>query len=145
MRLDPAEARARFAAAPVARLATADRTGLPHVVPCTFAMDAQGRIVTGVDTKPKSSQRLRRLRNIAGNPRVSLLADHYADDWTQLWWARADGTAAIEEAGPEHARHWQLLRSRYPQYADQVLTGPVIVITVDAWTGWAFRPSGFAR
>jgi PPOX class probable F420-dependent enzyme len=144
MRLDSAQARAKFAAAPVARLATADRSGRPHVVPCTFAVDAEGWIVTGVDSKPKSSPRLRRLRNIAENPRVSLLADHYADDWIQLWWARADGTATIEETGAEHSGHWELLRARYPQYSGQVLTGPVIVVTVESWTGWEFRSSGLA-
>jgi PPOX class probable F420-dependent enzyme len=122
---------------PVLRLATSDSSGQPHLVPCTFALDDQGRVVIGIDTKPKSSLRLRRLRNISENPRVSLLADHYADDWTQLWWARADGTAAIEETGPEHSRHWQHLRARYPQYAGEDQTGPVIVVTVHSWTGWA--------
>jgi PPOX class probable F420-dependent enzyme len=70
---------------------------------------------------------------------VSLLADHYADDWAQLWWARADGVATIERAGEEHALHWALLRNRYPQYAGAVLDGPVIVVTVESWSGWAFR------
>ena len=138
MRLDPAEARARFTGSSVLRLATAGSDGRPHLVPCTFAVDRAGRVVIGIDNKPKSSANLRRLRNIAENPRVSLLADHYADDWTQLWWARADGTAAIERSGPEHARHWELLMTRYPQYGGQVLDGPVIVVTVESWSGWAF-------
>lgn len=138
MRLDAAEARARFTGAPVLRLATAAAGGEPHLVPCTFAVDDAGRVVIGIDNKPKSSGNLRRLRNIAENPRVSLLADHYAADWKQLWWARADGTAAIERSGPEHAGHWALLRSKYPQYRGQVLDGPVIVVTVRAWSGWAF-------
>ncbi len=138
MRLDPAEARARFAGSSVLRLATAGADGRPHLVPCTFAVDDAGRVVIGIDSKPKSSASLRRLRNIAENPRVSLLADHYSGDWAQLWWARADGTAVIERAGPEHAGHWALLRSKYPQYAGQILDGPVIVVTVSSWTGWAF-------
>jgi PPOX class probable F420-dependent enzyme len=138
MRMDPAEARDRFARSPVLRLATAGADGRPHVVPCTFAVDGSGRIVIGVDNKPKASANLRRLRNIGENPRVSLLVDHYADDWTQLWWVRADGTAAIEIAGTEHAEHWTLLRAKYPQYADQVLDGPVIVVTVEHWSGWSF-------
>jgi PPOX class probable F420-dependent enzyme len=138
MRLDPAEARARFTGAAVLRLATAGADGRPHVVPCTFAADESGRVVIGIDNKPKSSRDLRRLRNIAENPRVSLLADHYAGDWAQLWWARADGTATIERSGEEHAGHWALLRSKYPQYAGQVLDGPVIVVTVQSWSGWAF-------
>ena len=138
MRLDPADARARFAGCAVLRLATAGADGRPHLVPCTFAVDAAGRVVIGIDNKPKSSANLRRLRNIAENPQVSLLADQYADDWAQLWWARADGTAAIELSGSEHVSHWALLRSKYPQYAGQVLDGPVIVVAVESWSGWAF-------
>jgi PPOX class probable F420-dependent enzyme len=139
MRLDQAEARARFLGSPVLRLATAGADGRPHLVPCTFAVDDAGRVVIGIDNKPKTSGNLRRLRNIAENPQVSLLADDYADDWVQLWWARADGTATIERSGPEHGAHWALLRSKYPQYAGQVLDGPVIVVSVESWSGWAFR------
>lgn len=139
MRLDPADALTRFAGSAVLRLATAGADGRPHVVPCTFAIDGSGRVVIGIDNKPKSSANLRRLRNIAENPRVSLLADHYADEWAQLWWARGDGIATIERSGEEHAGHWALLMSKYPQYAGQVLDGPVIVVTVESWSGWAFR------
>jgi PPOX class probable F420-dependent enzyme len=138
MRMEPAEARDRFAKSPVLRLATVGADGRPHVVPCTFAIDGSGRIVIGIDSKPKTSASLRRLRNIRENPRVSLLVDHYADDWTRLWWVRADGTAAVEHAGAEHAGHWDLLRAQYPQYEGQVLAGPVIVVTVERWSGWAF-------
>jgi len=138
MRLEPAEARARFESSPVLRLATANAGGRPHLVPCTFAVDGSGRIVIGIDDKPKASTDLRRLRNIVENPRVSLLADHYADDWTQLWWVRADGRAVVEEAGAAHAVHWDLLRARYPQYGGQIQAGPVIAVTVESWSGWAF-------
>jgi PPOX class probable F420-dependent enzyme len=139
MRLDPADARTRFAGSAVLRLATAGADARPHLVPCTFAVDGSGRVVIGIDNKPKSSASLRRLRNIAENPRVSMIADHYADDWAQLWWARADGVATIERSGEEHAAHWALLRRKYPQYAGQVLEGPVIAVTVESWSGWAFR------
>jgi PPOX class probable F420-dependent enzyme len=138
MRLDPGEARRRFATARVLRLATAGADGQPHVVPCTFALDGAGRIVTGIDSKPKSSPNLRRLRNIAENPLVSLLADEYTDDWAGLWWARADGVATIERSGAEHAEHWHLLRAKYPQYEGQVLDGPVIAVRVTSWSGWSY-------
>jgi PPOX class probable F420-dependent enzyme len=138
MRLEPAEARCRFAASPVLRLATADAEGRPHVVPCTFVLDEADRVAIGIDSKPKSSANLRRLRNISVNPRISMIVDHYANDWTQLWWARADGTAVVEQSGPAHAACWGLLRDKYPQYAGQVLTGPVVVVAVESWTGWAF-------
>jgi PPOX class probable F420-dependent enzyme len=138
MRLEPAEARDRFARSPVLRLATAGADGRPHVVPCTFAVDGAERIVIGIDNKPKTSTDLRRLRNIAENARVSLLVDHYADDWTRLWWARADGAAVVADEGAEHADDWERLAAKYPQYEGQVLGGPVIVVTVERWSGWAF-------
>jgi PPOX class probable F420-dependent enzyme len=138
MRLDPEEARRRFASSPVLRLATVGTGGQPHVVPCTFALDQAGRIVIGIDKKPKSTQNLRRLRNIAENPRVSLLVDEYTEDWTQLWWARADGVGAIERSGAAHSEHWDLLRARYQQYASQVLDGPVIAVGVISWSGWSY-------
>jgi PPOX class probable F420-dependent enzyme len=138
MRMDAGEARERFIASRVLRLATAGADGQPHLVPCTFAVDAGGRIVIGIDDKPKASVEVRRLANIAVNPRVSMLADHYSDEWEQLWWVRADGVATIERAGAGHAAHWQLLRARYPQYEGHYLGGPVIVVRVTKWSGWAF-------
>ena len=138
MRLSAADARDRFIRSAVARLATVGSDGQPHVVPCTFAVDGTDLVVIGIDSKPKSSTHLRRLANIAQNPRVSLLADHYSDDWEQLWWARADGIAAIERSGPEHAAHWQQLRRKYPQYAGQALSGAVIAVRVESWTGWSY-------
>jgi PPOX class probable F420-dependent enzyme len=140
MRLEPAEARRRFAAAPVLRLATADIESQPHVVPCTFVVDGDCQVVIGIDSKPKASSNLRRLRNIAANPRVSMIVDHYTDDWTRLWWARADGLATVEQAGASYAAHWDLLRAKYPQYVGQVLDGPIIVVAVESWSGWAFAP-----
>jgi PPOX class probable F420-dependent enzyme len=137
MRLDPAEARSRFVAARVLRLATVDEQGRPHLVPCTFAVDDLGDVLIGVDNKPKASPNLKRLRNIEHNPRVSLLADQYADDWDQLWWARADGTARVERGHDELGAHWRQLAGKYPQYHGQALTGPVIVVTVESWSGWA--------
>jgi PPOX class probable F420-dependent enzyme len=141
MRLEPDQARARFTAASVLRLATADAEGRPHVVPCTFAIDDSERIVIGIDNKPKTTRNLRRLRNIQENPHVSLLADEYTDDWSRLWWVRADGTAILEDDGPGHAAHWRQLMSKYPQYESQVLDGPVIAVTPCTWLGWAYGPN----
>jgi PPOX class probable F420-dependent enzyme len=131
------EARARFGAARVARLATVDVRGQPHVVPVTF--DARGdSIVIAVDHKPKRTTDLKRLRNIRANPRVSVLADHYSDDWTALWWVRADGTAVVVDDDGARAEPVRRLRERYPQYRETVPAGPVISITVAAWSGWRY-------
>ena len=130
------EARRRFAGAAVARLATVGGTGQPHLVPVTFAVDGD-RIYTAVDAKPKTTANLRRLRNIAANPRVAVLADHYAANWDELWWARADGTATLLGQPADMARPLQLLAARYPQYRASVPAGPVISIQVGRWSGWA--------
>lgn len=137
--MSPEEARARFAAASVARLATIEPDGRPHLVPITFAVDGE-RIVTAIDAKPKRGTALRRLANIAADPRVSVLVDHYEADWARLWWARADGTATVLHAGDDFDRALHLLRDRYAQYATVELTGPVIVIVVERWSGWRAEP-----
>jgi len=125
----------RFAAAPVARLATVRPDGRPHVVPIVFAVDGE-TVYTAVDGKPKSSARLQRLANIEANPRVSILADHYTEDWSQLWWVRADGVATVWVDGPERKRGLELLRSKYTQYREVALDGPVIAAAVEKWTSW---------
>lgn len=137
MKLGEQEARARLADMPVVRLATADEVGQPHIVAATFVLEGDS-IFTAVDSKPKGSRDLKRVRNIRANPRVSVLADHYEDDWTQLWWARADGTAVVLEDEEEMARPIGLLQGKYWQYKENRPGGPVIAVTVDRWTGWAY-------
>ena len=134
--MDADESRALFASVRVARLATCDADGRPHLVPITFA-PAGDEILTAVDHKPKRTTRLRRLENIAGNPRVSVLADHYEDDWSKLWWVRADGTArVVEPEAPEHDAAVARLAERYEQYRDRLPEGPAVAITVSRWSGW---------
>ena len=135
--MDATEARARFACARVARLATLSSDGKPHIVPIVFALDGDV-IYTAVDAKPKSTTALRRLANIAAQPTVAVLADHYADEWTQLWWVRADGTAGVADDGSAE-EGLRLLTERYPQYVAQPPPGPVIAIDVARWTGWQAR------
>lgn len=109
---------------------------MPHLVPVTFAVDGD-LICTAVDAKPKSTANLKRLANIRGNPNVAVLADHYDDDWSALWWVRADGHATVVSDAEAMARPIALLADRYPQYAASPPGGPVIMIRVDRWTGWA--------
>jgi PPOX class probable F420-dependent enzyme len=141
LNLSEQDARRLLAAASVARLATVTEAGRPHIVPVTFAVDGD-HIYTAVDAKPKTTGNLRRLRNIRGNPQVAVLADRYRDDWTALWWVRADGRAAILEDSLQMAGPLALLTGRYPQYGDISPAGPVIAISVERWTGWAASPPG---
>ncbi|PHV68659.1 TIGR03668 family PPOX class F420-dependent oxidoreductase [Williamsia muralis] len=124
-----------FASAPVARLATVSADHRPHVVPVVFAA-AGDLIYTAVDGKPKSGKPLRRLADIAECPEVSLVVDHYEDDWSRLWWVRAEGTARIHDDGPEVDVAFRLLRAKYPQYQTVSLDGPVIALTVRRWSSW---------
>jgi PPOX class probable F420-dependent enzyme len=131
--VSPEEARERFASARVARLATADADGVPHIVPLVFAIAGE-TIYSAVDPKPKRTTDLKRLRNVAANPRVALLADHYVDDdWGVIWWARADGSGRVLESSPEAVA---LLRERYAQYRDAPPDGPVLAVDVRRWSGW---------
>ncbi len=132
-------ARERFAAGRVARLATMSPGSRPHLVPVVFA--AVGDTVwTAVDAKPKSTRSLRRLANVETNPRVSLLVDHYEEDWTALWWVRADGNARIVPVGSaEGAAGVTALVAKYPHYQAEPPPGPVVVIAVVGWSSWSAR------
>jgi PPOX class probable F420-dependent enzyme len=129
------EARRRFASARVARLATAGADGRPLVVPIVFAVDGD-TIYSAVDAKPKRTTRLRRLANVEANPQVSVLVDHYEDDWQRLWWVRADGRAEILDAS-EASKGIDLLAERYEQYVAERPAGPVMAIEVERWSGWS--------
>jgi PPOX class probable F420-dependent enzyme len=135
VRLSPDEARQRFAASPVARLATVSASGRPHIVPIVFVV-VDNVLYTSVDAKPKTTTALQRLANIAANPAIAVLADHYSDDWTQLWWARADGNARIAGADEDRLAKRQLA-ARYPIYTEQPPPGPVIAVDVTRWSGWS--------
>lgn len=138
MRLGAHEARRRFAASPVARLATVRPDGSPHLVPVVFALVGDV-VTTAVDHKPKRSTRLQRLDNLRAEPRCSLLVDHYDDDWTHLWWVRADGTAEVVEEPPDDHPGVVALARRHPAYRDRPPSGALIRIEVARWAGWAAR------
>jgi PPOX class probable F420-dependent enzyme len=131
------EARDRFVASRVARLATADADGRPHLVPIVFAVN-DGTIYTAVDHKPKRTTALRRLANVTANPHVALLVDHYDDDWSSLWWVRADGVGRVLDPAVDEARDAvALLAERFEQYVEQPPPGPVLAVEVTRWTGWS--------
>ena len=108
------------------------------MVAVTFAVEGD-TVYTAVDQKPKSGTRLKRLRNVAENPWVTVLADEYSDDWDTLWWARADGRATVLAGPHQMAEPLRLLADRYWQYREAPPPGPVLAVTVEQWSGWAAR------
>lgn len=136
MNLTGTEAAQRFRAARVARLATVAATGQPHLVPVVFAVDG-ATVAIAIDHKPKARRELRRLANIAANPAVSMLVDRYDEDWTTLWWVRADGDATVIDDPAAMTGPINLLVAKYPQYQRIRPAGPVILVRVHTWRGWA--------
>ena len=138
---DPRELMRRLAGAAVARLATLRDDGTPRLVPVTFAPveGPDGTVLCfAVDeVKPKRHTRLARLRDIDGDARVALLVDHYADDWSTLWWVRVDGRAQVHDDGPLRERALDALATKYPPYRAQRPAGPVVAIAPQRLTGWS--------
>jgi PPOX class probable F420-dependent enzyme len=126
----------------VARLATTEADGRPHLVPLCFVLEGDV-LYSAVDRKPKRSIRLKRLENVSLHPEVTLLVDHYEEDWSRLWWVRLRGTAHVLEDGPEHDRALSLLAAKYEQYRAEAPPGPVIAVELDEWRGWSAAPEAF--
>jgi PPOX class probable F420-dependent enzyme len=132
------DAQRRFLdASRVAHLATADRSGVPHVVPACFCVRAVSLYVT-VDEKPKRADvPLKRLRNIAQNPAVAVTVDRWDEDWTRLAWVMLRGSADILAGGEEHALAQAALREKYPQYRAMALDAlPVIALRIARVLSW---------
>jgi PPOX class probable F420-dependent enzyme len=147
--LDREAMRRLVAAARVARLATVDAAGRPHLVPVCFVLDAQpeaqpeaqlDRVHIAVDHKPKRGTELRRTANLRATGQACLLIDHYDEDWSELWWVRLDGVGAPLEDADEAARAIDALAAKYPQYREQRPDGPVLRIEVTGYRGWSATP-----
>ncbi len=136
--MDRSEIIRRLDGARSATLGTVDRRGRPHLVPIVF-VHADGRLYTAVDRKPKSTFRLKRLRNIEANPGVSVLVDRYDDDWTRLWWVRIDGTAEVIGSGAAFEKAIALLTGKYEPYTTQPPPGPVIGVRIETIRAWSAR------
>jgi PPOX class probable F420-dependent enzyme len=134
--MDEADQRRRVADARVARLATLEEGGPPHLVPFCFVL-AGDTLYSAVDRKPKRTGRLRRLDNVRARPDVTVLVDAYEEDWSRLWWVRLRGRARVLEGGDEHDHALALLRGKYAQYGEQPPTGPVLAVDVREWRGWS--------
>ena len=121
----------------VARLATADARGAPHLVPVCFVVDGMSLYIT-VDEKPKRTDiPWKRLRNIQENPAVAVTVDRWDEDWSRLAWVMLRGKAEILAGGAEHADAQALLRGKYPQYRTMAIDDlPVIAMRIDRVLGW---------
>ena len=127
---------ARLTAARVARLATTDPDGRPHLVPIVFALDGD-TLYSAVDRKPKRSRKLRRIENARARPDVTVLVDHYEEDWARLWWIRLRGRARVLDEGEERERALALLREKYEQYRIEPPDGPVLAVDLTDVRAWS--------
>jgi PPOX class probable F420-dependent enzyme len=126
---------AKLLDARVARLATTDPDGRPHLVPIVFALDGD-TLYSAVDRKPKRSRTLRRIENARARPDVTVLVDHYEEDWSRLWWIRLRGRARVLDGGEERERALALLSEKYPQYRDEPPDGAVLAVDVTERREW---------
>ncbi len=126
----------RLTSARVARLATTDPDGRPHLVPIVFAVEGD-TLYSAVDRKPKRSKNLRRIENARARPDVTILVDHYDDDWGQLWWIRLRGRARVLDDGDERAHALALLQEKYPQYRSEPPDGPVLAVDIGDVRSWS--------
>lgn len=126
----------RLTAARVARLATTDPDGRPHLVPIVFALEGR-TLYTAVDKKPKRSTKLRRIENARARPDVTILVDHYDEDWHRLWWIRLRGRARVLDEGEERELALTLLKEKYPQYRADPPDGPVLAVDVTEVRDWS--------
>jgi PPOX class probable F420-dependent enzyme len=126
----------RLTAARVARLATTDPDGRPHLVPIVFALDGD-TLYSAVDRKPKRSSKLRRIENARARPDVTILIDHYEEEWGRLWWIRLRGHARVLDEGEERERAIALLQEKYPQYDTEPPDGPVLAVDVTEMREWS--------
>lgn len=122
----------------VGHLATADKSGAPHLIPVCFATDGDSSLYITVDEKPKRQDiPLKRVRNILENPQAAFVVDRWDEDWSRLGWVMLRGRAEILEDGAEHDRAQALLIDRYPQYRTMNLTGlPVIALRIARASDW---------
>jgi coenzyme F420-0:L-glutamate ligase/coenzyme F420-1:gamma-L-glutamate ligase len=126
----------------VGRLATADASGQPLVVPICYAFDGAS-LFSAIDAKPKTSgpEGLKRIRNIRENPKVSVVIDRYDEDWTRLRYVIIRGRAELLTEGSDFSRGVDLLVAKYPQYRSMGLDregGLMIKVDPAQVTEWRY-------
>ncbi len=134
--MDDGEARRRLAAARVGHLATVRPDGRPDVVPFCFALEGD-ILYTAVDAKPKARAAVQRVANVLAHPEVTVLVDHYDEDWSRLWWVRARGRAeVVAEDDPARRYALSVLAGKYDQYRRRPPPGPVLAIALTEYRWW---------
>jgi PPOX class probable F420-dependent enzyme len=126
----------RLTTARVARLATTDPDGRPHLVPIVFALEGD-TLYSAVDKKRKRSTTLRRIENARARPDVTILVDHYEEEWNRLWWIRLRGRARVLDDGDERERALVLLQEKYVQYRAEPPDGPVLAVDITDVRDWS--------
>ena len=138
MRLASDEARRRLATNVHGVLATLHPKRGPDPQPVVYAVSDDGHVGVPIDrVKPKASSRLQREDNLDADPRGALLVEHWdTDDWSRLWWVRAD----LEHVADPSAELVDDLADRLartvPQYADKPFHR-VLVCRIVNVTGWS--------
>jgi len=123
-------------------LVTIAPDGRARPVPVCFVLsDDTPVLYTPLDDKPKQGNdplALARVRDIARDQRVAILADRWDEDWSRLAWLRAEGHAAVLAPGPGgHGAAVEALRAAYPQYRTHRLgERPLIRVEIDRVTTW---------
>jgi PPOX class probable F420-dependent enzyme len=140
---------ARFIASQrVAHLASADASGVPHVVPICFVLEA-GTIYTAIDAKPKrvEARRLRRVRNLLENPNVALVFDRYVEDWGQIGYVMVTGRGELLKDEKQRSMAEEILREKYPQYQELLPSGCLVIeIKPTRVVSWGnLQPDEFPR
>ena len=127
----------------VGHLATADRSGMPHLIPVCYAVEDHTLYIT-VDEKPKRRDiPLKRVRNVVENPQAAFVVDRYDEDWRRLGWVMLRGPAEILDSGPEHDRAQAMIVARYPQLRAMHIAGlPVIAVRIARATNWGDLSGG---
>jgi PPOX class probable F420-dependent enzyme len=128
----------------VAHLATADAGGVPHNVPLCFWYDEAAHFYFIIDEKPKrmTVTGIKRMRNLAENPQVALIVDHYEEEWSYLAYVLVHGAGHIVDDANEYMLALRNLRDKYPQYRTMALgfdKNPMVRIDAERLHVWGDR------
>lgn len=137
MRLGADEARSRLAAHIHGVLCTVHPDRGPDSIPVVYAVSGSFVGIPIDSVKPKSSTRLQREDNLDADPRASLLVEHWdAQDWSKLWWVRAQLQHETEPPQDLLDDLADRLSTTVPQYADKPFHR-ILVCRIVAAKGWA--------